>query len=135
MADPEYIGTGGLAAALAQGERLLRVDPAGAEAQAREILAVTPGCSAAYRLSARALRRLGRAADAERAECDAAYASAREPLLAAAAKDLQEGRWQEAEVKVRRRIDEAPDDPNYLQFDQGSACEDAGYAQDGRPHL
>ena len=127
MADPRYVGTGGLAAALAQGERLLPVDPAAAEAQAREILAVTPGSSAALRLSARALRRLGRVKDAERAACDAAEASLREPILGAATQALMQRRWQDAEARVRQRLAEAPDDAAALLMLAEIAAEMGAY--------
>lgn len=56
--------TGTLAVALERAERLLGVDPALAEEQAREILKVIPGQREAELLVAVALRRKGRAADA-----------------------------------------------------------------------
>ena len=129
MADPQYIGTGGLAAALAQGERLLRADPAAAAAQAKEILAVTPGVSAGLRLLARAQRRLGRQSEAERTEVEAACASLREPMLAAAARALAQGQWQEAETWVRRRLGEVPDDAAALVMLGEIAAEVGVYAE------
>ena len=129
MADPQYLGTGSLAAALSQGERLFGTSPEAAAAQAREILAITPGSSAALRLLARALRKLGQGAEAGRAGADAAEASLREPMLAAAARALAEGRAQEAEGLVRRQLGAAPDDAAALVMLAEIAGQVGAYAQ------
>jgi len=129
MVDVQFRGTGSLAAALAHGARLLAADPEAAAAQAREILRLDPGNSAAHRLLGNALRRLGQDEAAEKAELDSVSASLAEPALEAALKAIGEGRWADAEGHVRRRFDAVPDDPAAFALLAEIAAEVGAYDQ------
>ena len=107
-------GAGTLEQALANGWRLLARDPRSALEQAHAILSIDGRNYDALRLSAVALRRLGDAAAAERAERDALQNFARSPVLAAAAAALSRGRLQEAEHLLRPHVARNPDEPGSL---------------------
>lgn len=102
--------TGSLAAALANGRRLLANNPAGAAEQAAEILRITPDQPDALSLHGAALRALGRIANAEAAEKAAIQASLRLPAIRSAAQALSAGRLAEAEGPLRSRLAQAPED-------------------------
>ncbi|WP_332812077.1 tetratricopeptide repeat-containing sulfotransferase family protein [Sphingomonas sp.] len=97
-------------AALAHASGLLGDDPAAALEQAQEILGKDPHHGHALRLVARALRRLGRDAEAEQAEMDAIRASAHNPILVQTARAITEGRWRDAEHQLRPYLGSVPDD-------------------------
>ena len=102
--------TGSLEQVLRHGAGLLERDPGAAAEQAREILRIKPFEARARRLLARALRRLGRVAEAEAAETDAIEAAARDPLLREAGTALAKGELQAAEQLLRARLAERDDD-------------------------
>lgn len=110
MSDGGKNERGGLEAALANGRALLASDPAAAAEQAAEILRVRPRVRDALRLLAAALRRLGRPADAERAEIEATRLFAQDRALAEAASHLTAGRLAEAERGLRPYLRQRPDD-------------------------
>lgn len=103
-------GTGSLAEALANGQRLLLGQPGSAEEQAREILRIDPLNGDALRLLAAALRWLGRIDEAEQAELDAIRAAMHEPVLAQAAKAISKDRLDVAEHLVRPYLRQRPTD-------------------------
>jgi tetratricopeptide (TPR) repeat protein len=78
-------------AALRQARQLLGSDPAAAERQARQLLQSHPGDPAVLRLLGAALRNLGKAADAARAEQEAIDASTRSPAHREAARAVAAG--------------------------------------------
>lgn len=106
----EFGGTGELEEALAHGWRLLERDPRAAAAQAREILRVTPHQGDALRLLARALRTLGRAAEADMADVAAIKSSAHVPALVEAARALTDNRLNDAEHLLRPHLERHPGD-------------------------
>jgi tetratricopeptide (TPR) repeat protein len=106
----EFGGTGELEEALAHGWRLLARDPRAAAAQAREILRLTPHQGDALRLMARALRMLGRTAEADLADMAAIKSSAHVPALVNAARALAEDRLNDAEHLLRPHLDRHPND-------------------------
>jgi tetratricopeptide (TPR) repeat protein len=110
MSDGGKDERGGLEAALANGRALLASDPAAAAEQAAEILRVRPRVRDALRLLAAALRRLGRPAEAERAEIEATRLFAQEADLAEAASYLTAGRLADAERRLRPYLRQRPDD-------------------------
>ncbi len=116
MSDVTYRGTGGLDEALANGRSLLGKDPAGAAAQAREIIRINPNIADAHRLLAAALRNLGRSADAEKAELAAIDAAAFEPALVEAAIALADGRLEAAERVLRPHLRAKPSDAAALRM-------------------
>ena len=97
--------------ALANGRRLLAIEPEAAAEQAREILSKDEENREALRLLAQALRRLGRAAEASDAELNAIKAASNEPALVGAAQAIQAGDLNRAERLVRPYLDRYPDDP------------------------
>ena len=72
-------------------------DAVAAETKAREMLAATPGSAAAYRALGAALRRQGRADEANEAELAAIEASASDPQLVYAGRAMQAGDFPTAE--------------------------------------
>lgn len=102
--------TGSLEQALRHGAGLFERDPAAAAEQALEILRIRPAEARAFRLLGRALRRLGRIAEAEAAELHAIDAAAHDPLLREAGDALAKGRLQVAERLLRSRLRERDDD-------------------------
>jgi tetratricopeptide (TPR) repeat protein len=103
-------GSGTIAEALRQGVQLIREDPRLAAVQAREILRVSPRNADAYRLLGAALRRIGDAEEAERAELDAIAASVGDPLLMRAAEAMLDNDLPAAERLLRPRLAEKPTD-------------------------
>jgi len=103
-------GVGSVAEALRHGARLLRGDAGSAAAQAREILAVSPGNADAYRLLGAALRRAGDDEAAERAELDAISASIHDPGLMRAAEALVGNDLAVAEHILRPHLKAKPTD-------------------------
>ncbi|MEA3010120.1 MAG: hypothetical protein QOJ91_1812 [Sphingomonadales bacterium] len=110
------VRTASLDSAVENGRRLLAEDPAAAEAQAREILALDGGHRDGLRLLAAALRRLGKDDEAGDAEIRAIEAAARDPALVESAQAIRGGRWAEAERLLRHYIDRRPDDPAALNM-------------------
>lgn len=106
----EFGGTGELEEALAHGWRLLAQDPRAAAAQAREILRLTPHQGDALRLMARALRMLGRTAEADLADMAAIKSSSHVPALVDAARALAENRLNDAEHLLRPHLERHPSD-------------------------
>lgn len=78
-------------AALKQARQLLGSDPAAASRQARQLLASNPGDPAALRLLGAALRKIGKIAEAARAEQEAIDASTRSPAHREAARAVAGG--------------------------------------------
>ena len=78
-------------AALRQARQLLASDPAAASRQARQLLQSHPGDPAVLRLLGAALRKLGKAAEAARAEQEAIDASTRSPAHREAARAVAAG--------------------------------------------
>ena len=103
-------GVGSVAEALRHGARLLRGDAGSAAAQAREILAASPGNADAYRLLGAALRRTGDDEGAERAELDAISASIHDPELMRAAEALVGNDLAVAEHILRPHLKAKPTD-------------------------
>lgn len=103
-------GSGSLREALANGWRLLETDPEGAAGQAAEILKADPAQRDALRLSGAALRRLGREAEAARAELGALQGFSQVPALARAAQAIAAGQLAAAERLLRPYLAEVPDD-------------------------
>ena len=101
---------GSLELALANGHRLLSVDPEAAAEQAREILLKNEHDGDALRLLAQALHLLGRKNEAEVAEVKAVEAAAHNPTLVLAARAIQEGRLDEAGSRLRPYLQRHPDD-------------------------
>ena len=97
-------------AALAQAGTLLATAPAQSAAMARAIAAADPANADAHRLLGRALRALGDASGAERAERDAITASTRDPMLLEAAAALFENDLATAERLLRPRLKDNPFD-------------------------
>ena len=95
--------------ALRHAARLLRDDARLAAAQAREILAVSPGNADAYRLLGAALRRTGDGEAAERAELDAIAASVGDADLMRAAEALVDNDLPVAEHILRPHLKRAAD--------------------------
>ncbi len=108
--DATFRGTGSLEAALANGRHLLRSDPEGAARQAEEILKVSSSSGDALRLLGRALRRLGRDEEAERAELQAIQSSSANATLVAAAQAIKAREFAQAEHLLRPYLDGRPDD-------------------------
>jgi tetratricopeptide (TPR) repeat protein len=106
--DPEALGS--LGQALANGRRLLESDAGAAADQAQAILDVDSGNREALRLRAAALRRLGRDAEASRAELKAIQGFAGVPTLARAAQAIASGQLAAAERLLRPYLAETPDD-------------------------
>ena len=100
------------ASALTQARQLLASDPAAAAAQARHLIQSNPGNAAALRLLGAALRKLGQADEAAKAEHDAIQVSARQPGHRAAAQALQAGNAAGAQAQLRRLL--AEDDGDVL---------------------
>ena len=114
--------TGSRTEALANGQRLLAIDPRAAETQAREMLKIDPHDAAALRLLGRALRRLGEVEQAEIVERDAIRASSRNPLLVDAANAIASQELARAERLLRPYIAKMPDDaPAHLMLAQIAA--------------
>lgn len=101
---------GSLRQALANGARLLERNAAGAAEQAVAILSVTRDQPDALRLLGRALRKLGRVADARRIEQAAIDASLRTPELRAAGAALARSDLAGAEAPLRQVLRLSPDD-------------------------
>jgi len=107
---------GSLVSALENGRALLDADPGAAGEQAREILRLDPRNGDALRLLAAALRRLDRNDEAELAEARAIEASAHNPVLVESARAIKDGRWSDAEQRLRRHLDDSPDDAAALNM-------------------
>ena len=102
--------TGTLEVALGHAARLLPVNPAAAEEQAREILKVAPEQPQALRLLAEALRRQGETEAAEALYLRSVKASVGDPHLIAAATALCENRLAVAEQTLRAVLKARPTD-------------------------
>lgn len=111
-ADPD--GRGSLGKALANGHRLLSIDPRAAIEQAREILQVDSANGDALRLLAAALRRLGRNREADQAERDATTSAADKALLVEASRAIDEKRLSAAEHVLRPYLQRRPDDADAI---------------------
>ncbi|HEX7783563.1 MAG TPA: sulfotransferase [Sphingobium sp.] len=96
--------------ALAFARRTLGSDPTVALAQLREIVAARPELAEAHRLSALALRRLGRTEDAEAADLEAARQSIHDPELINAATALYANELHVAEPILKGRLRDQPTD-------------------------
>ena len=105
-----------LEAALANGFRLVGSEPEAAVEQAREILSKDEKNREALRLLGYALRRLGRNAEAERAELDRIKAASNEPALVQTAQAITAGDLKRAEHLVRPYLDRHADDPAGLRL-------------------
>jgi len=101
---------GSLEQALRESAALLERDPDAAAGQARAILQSRPFEARAHRLLGRALRRLGREAEADAADAAALDSAAHDPLLREAGLALASGRFQEAERLLRPRLHARDDD-------------------------
>ncbi|QGN53649.1 sulfotransferase [Novosphingobium sp. Gsoil 351] len=98
------------AAALAQARQLLADNPAAALAALRPLTRTDPPDADAWRLAGRALRALGRVAEAEQAELAAIDAAAHDPELQRAALALADNRLGEAEPRLKARLKAIPTD-------------------------
>jgi tetratricopeptide (TPR) repeat protein len=116
MVPTAFARFGSVESALADGRRLLASDPAGAETQAREIVALDPANRDGLRLLAAALRRQGKDDEAEQWEMRAIEAAANDPDLVESAQAIRAERWADAERRLRRYLDERPDDPAALNM-------------------
>lgn len=96
--------------ALANGRRLLELDPQAAIAQAEAILRRDAANAPAHRLLGAACRRLKRIAEAEAAEVAAIQISLADPTLKGAAQAVNEGRPAEAERVLVPWLAHQPDD-------------------------
>ena len=105
-----FIGSGGLADALRQGNSLIARDPRAAAAQAREILSVDPHQGDALRLLAAALRRMGDNEEAGQVEVAAIKASSYNPILVEALQSLTAGHLHEAEQLLQPYLANHPND-------------------------
>ncbi|MFZ9396561.1 MAG: sulfotransferase [Erythrobacter sp.] len=112
---------GSLDEALANGRRLLAVDPAAALAQAQAILRAERGNAPALRLAAAAHRARGETNMAERAELAAIAASERDPALQAIGAALASGEFGEASRLAALRLRAVPDDLAALTMSAESA--------------
>lgn len=110
LQSPTAPGVAGIAAALANGQRLLRDRPLLAAEQAREILAANPGHADGYRLLGAALRRTGDADAASEAELAAIAASVRDPELMRAGKALVDNDLPTVESILRPLLHRRPTD-------------------------
>ena len=102
--------------ALRQGHALLAREPALALEQARAMLEVDPDDPDAHRLTAKALRRLGRGEEAGAAELAAINESGRIARIRAAMEAFASGRLPDAETELRLRLDEEPEDAAALRM-------------------
>ena len=102
--------SGSLRAALINGERLLAQHPVAAAEQATAILEVTPGQPDALRLLGRALRRLGQAARAAKADRAAIESAQRSPAIQAVAAAIAQSDLANAERTLRDILRQSPDD-------------------------
>lgn len=107
---PPRVQPGTVEQALANGRRLLDVDANAAALQAQTLLRSNPRNTAALRLLAAALRRLGKAGDAERIEMEAIRAARFDPVIGPAANLLQQGRAVEAEAMLAPFVDRQGDE-------------------------
>ena len=105
---------GSRAQALRNGLALLGPDPAAALEQAGVMVEVDPGDADAHRLAAKALRRLGRAEAAARAELAAIRNSGSVPAIQHALAAIQSGDDTRGESLLRERIAAEPDDAGAL---------------------
>lgn len=96
--------------ALAHARRMIGDDPASALAQIREVTDVAPQSSEAHRLTALALRRLGRIAEAEAADLEAVRMAIYDPQLLAAAQALIANQLHVAEPILKGRLKTDPTD-------------------------
>ncbi|HEV7312187.1 tetratricopeptide repeat-containing sulfotransferase family protein [Sphingopyxis sp.] len=92
--------------ALANARRLLNGEPAAALAQAQAIIDAVPTSAAAHRLSAHALRALGREEAAQAASLAAVGATIHDEAMVDAALALAEDRLPDAEAALRQRLRE-----------------------------
>lgn len=102
---------GSIEAALANGAGLLDSTPAAAALQAREVLRNHPRNTAAHRLFARAMARLGHADQARLARARAVQFSRDVPVLVRAHQATRQGRSHEVEAMLAEHLDRYPDDP------------------------
>lgn len=98
------------AAALAEARRLLADSPSAALVAIRPLTRTDPPDADAWRLAARALRALGRGAEAEQAELAAIDGAAYDPELQRAALALADNRLGEAEPLLKARLRAVPVD-------------------------
>ena len=92
--------------ALANARRLLSGEPGAALAQAQAIIEAVPTSAAAHRLSAHALRALGREEEAQAASLAAVGATIHDEAMVDAALALAENRLPDAEGALRQRLRE-----------------------------
>ncbi len=90
---------------------MLETNAAAAALQARALLKVEPQNTAAHRLFAKAMTRLGHADEARMARARAVQFSRHVPILAQAHKAVLDGRADEAEAMLRGHLAQYPDDP------------------------
>lgn len=109
-APPTRTAPGSVGDALANGWQLLENHPQAALAQARAILNHSPQYPPALRLVGAALRRMGDAATAERAELDAVIAARRLPEIDRAVRLMTSGQLEQAEVELRAFLEREPND-------------------------
>jgi tetratricopeptide (TPR) repeat protein len=102
---------GTIRAALANGERLLKAQPAAAALQARTILRSDDHNAAAYRLLSRALAALGETGQAQAAMAEAIRLSAEDPALQSVLELLRNGAAKEALTQVKKQHTRSPHDP------------------------
>jgi len=95
---------------------MMDADAVAAETKAREMLAATSGSAAAYRALGAALRRQGRADEANEAELAAIEASAGDPQLVYAGQAMQAGDFPTAEGILRKVVSERADDVAALRM-------------------
>jgi cytochrome c-type biogenesis protein CcmH/NrfG len=115
MNDPSPV-LGSKEQALANARRLLTPDPVSAERQARIVIQGDPECPEAHRLLGQALRRLGRANEAQQAEEAAIGLSMLLPTLFEAAMTLAQLELEKAERLLRPYLQQHPDDPAALRM-------------------
>lgn len=89
---------------------LIETDPDAAIKSAAALVAAKADDWKAGLLLGRALRAAGRDAEAAAADRDAVAAATRDPRHRAAARDLQQGRAYDANLKLQQLVDEDPDD-------------------------
>ncbi|RVT43621.1 tetratricopeptide repeat-containing sulfotransferase family protein [Sphingobium algorifonticola] len=105
--DPQSLS---LPDALARARRLIATDPALALAQLREVLTVAPHSSEGHRLTALALRRLGRIGEAQDADLEAVRTAVHDPQMLAAAQALLANELHVAEPILKGRLKSDPTD-------------------------
>lgn len=102
--------------ALANARRLLPSHPDAAAEQARAIIRAEPGIAEAHLILSAALRALNRQPEAEMAEQEGLRVSAADPVLGEVTKLLSSNRPEDAEVLLRRYLEDTPNDPEGLRL-------------------